>query len=362
MQPAGVRPVAVLPELYMPPSGFVVTPVLAHWERPAPVAPVDPAETAAVARVPVPSWPIRRTGSRCGTRRATSAPAFAVPGHAGLGVHGWPAGRAAAAGRLGASLGPPGSAISTPLGRSARLARQPTAATAAAAALADVRPRGELGRPGRARARRAGRGISGWRQGVRSGAAVLRRRARRGGHRGAARAAAGAGHRLDADPGRASVTVVVLLIALGETIGVLLVAGSGDRIRRQHVASGGQRARCGGAGGDRGGGRLAGRAAARLRGLPCAGRRGPRLRGAAGGGHRDAVRSPAAAGRAALGCSTSPGSPRCSPVQRDADHRGRSARPGAGQLARGAARLRRACSRSAAGPRPAPGSSRAPVS
>lgn len=46
-----VRPVAVLPQLYLPPSDFVVTPVLGHWERPGPVAPVDRRETAAVARV-----------------------------------------------------------------------------------------------------------------------------------------------------------------------------------------------------------------------------------------------------------------------------------------------------------------------
>ncbi len=50
---AGVRPLALLPELYVPVSGFVVTPVLAYWEQPSPVAPVDSAETAAVARVPV---------------------------------------------------------------------------------------------------------------------------------------------------------------------------------------------------------------------------------------------------------------------------------------------------------------------
>ena len=50
---SGVRPLAVMPELYVPVSGFVVTPVLAYWEQPSPVAPVDPAETAAVARVPV---------------------------------------------------------------------------------------------------------------------------------------------------------------------------------------------------------------------------------------------------------------------------------------------------------------------
>ncbi|MCR3747365.1 NUDIX hydrolase [Lentzea californiensis] len=50
---SGVRPLATLPELYVPVSGFVVTPVLAYWEQPSPVAAVDPAETAAVARVPV---------------------------------------------------------------------------------------------------------------------------------------------------------------------------------------------------------------------------------------------------------------------------------------------------------------------
>ncbi len=48
-----VRPVAVMPQLYLPPSDFVVTPVMGHWERPGPVAPMDPGETAAVARVPL---------------------------------------------------------------------------------------------------------------------------------------------------------------------------------------------------------------------------------------------------------------------------------------------------------------------
>jgi 8-oxo-dGTP pyrophosphatase MutT (NUDIX family) len=46
-----VRPVAVLPPQYVPPSRFVVTPVLGHWERPGPVAPVDHRETVAVSRV-----------------------------------------------------------------------------------------------------------------------------------------------------------------------------------------------------------------------------------------------------------------------------------------------------------------------
>lgn len=53
LEPAGVVPLALLPELFIPPSGFVVTPVLAHWARPSPVRAVDHAETAQVLRVPI---------------------------------------------------------------------------------------------------------------------------------------------------------------------------------------------------------------------------------------------------------------------------------------------------------------------
>jgi 8-oxo-dGTP pyrophosphatase MutT (NUDIX family) len=35
LDPAGVVPLAVLPDLFIPPTGFVVTPVLAHWADPA---------------------------------------------------------------------------------------------------------------------------------------------------------------------------------------------------------------------------------------------------------------------------------------------------------------------------------------
>ncbi len=51
--PSSVLPAALLPELFLPPSGFVVRPVLAYWREPGEVTPVDPAETAVVARVPV---------------------------------------------------------------------------------------------------------------------------------------------------------------------------------------------------------------------------------------------------------------------------------------------------------------------
>jgi 8-oxo-dGTP pyrophosphatase MutT (NUDIX family) len=53
VDPAGVRPVALLPKIFVPVSGFQVTPVLAHWTTPSTVHAVDPAETAAVARIPI---------------------------------------------------------------------------------------------------------------------------------------------------------------------------------------------------------------------------------------------------------------------------------------------------------------------
>jgi 8-oxo-dGTP pyrophosphatase MutT (NUDIX family) len=53
LDPAGVEVFATLPDLWLPPSGFVVTPVLAWWRSPSPVHAAEPAEVAAVHRVPV---------------------------------------------------------------------------------------------------------------------------------------------------------------------------------------------------------------------------------------------------------------------------------------------------------------------
>ncbi|MFI9455328.1 NUDIX hydrolase [Amycolatopsis sp. NPDC052450] len=53
VEPSGVLPVAIFPELFVPVSAFAVTPVLAYWRTPSPVHAVDPGETAAVARVPI---------------------------------------------------------------------------------------------------------------------------------------------------------------------------------------------------------------------------------------------------------------------------------------------------------------------
>lgn len=53
LDPGGVQIFGVLPKLYIPVSGFVVTPVLGWWRDPSPVRAVDPAETARVFTVTV---------------------------------------------------------------------------------------------------------------------------------------------------------------------------------------------------------------------------------------------------------------------------------------------------------------------
>jgi 8-oxo-dGTP pyrophosphatase MutT (NUDIX family) len=53
LDPSGVQLFGVLPRLYIPVSGFVVTPVLGWWRAPTPVGAVDLAETARVFTVPV---------------------------------------------------------------------------------------------------------------------------------------------------------------------------------------------------------------------------------------------------------------------------------------------------------------------
>jgi 8-oxo-dGTP pyrophosphatase MutT (NUDIX family) len=53
LDPAGVQVVAELPALYLPPSNFVVTPVLAWWTQPSPISVVDHLEVARVVRAPL---------------------------------------------------------------------------------------------------------------------------------------------------------------------------------------------------------------------------------------------------------------------------------------------------------------------
>lgn len=53
LRPEGVDVLATFPDLWLPPSGFVVTPVLAWWREPTPVRVMDPGEVASVHRVPI---------------------------------------------------------------------------------------------------------------------------------------------------------------------------------------------------------------------------------------------------------------------------------------------------------------------
>jgi len=80
LDPAGVRPLALLPRLHIPVSGFHVTPVLAHWEKPSRVWAVDLAESAAVARAPLSE--LADPANRFTLRHPSgfTSPAFALPG------------------------------------------------------------------------------------------------------------------------------------------------------------------------------------------------------------------------------------------------------------------------------------------
>lgn len=53
LDPSGVAVFAELPELWLPPSNYAVTPLLAWWERESPVWAAEPSEVHAVHRVPI---------------------------------------------------------------------------------------------------------------------------------------------------------------------------------------------------------------------------------------------------------------------------------------------------------------------
>lgn len=53
VEPAGVEVLAEMPQLWLPPSNFAVTPVVAWWREPSTVSVVEPAEVHAVFRVPL---------------------------------------------------------------------------------------------------------------------------------------------------------------------------------------------------------------------------------------------------------------------------------------------------------------------
>lgn len=80
LDPLGVQLFAQLPALYIPISGFVVTPVLGWWRRESPVAVVDPAETGAVFRVPLTELVDPANRAKLRHPSGFTGPAFQVAG------------------------------------------------------------------------------------------------------------------------------------------------------------------------------------------------------------------------------------------------------------------------------------------
>ncbi|GLZ40961.1 CoA pyrophosphatase [Actinokineospora sp. NBRC 105648] len=80
VDPTGVRPVALLPRLHVPVSGFDVAPVLAHWVTPSPVRAVSATETQAVARIPLSHLADPANRFRVSHPGGYVGPAFAAPG------------------------------------------------------------------------------------------------------------------------------------------------------------------------------------------------------------------------------------------------------------------------------------------
>jgi 8-oxo-dGTP pyrophosphatase MutT (NUDIX family) len=80
VDPAGVEVFALLPTVVVPPSRFVVTPVLAWWREPHAVAPVDHVEVAAVERISVAD--LVAPANRCSVRlrEGLTGPGFRVGG------------------------------------------------------------------------------------------------------------------------------------------------------------------------------------------------------------------------------------------------------------------------------------------
>jgi 8-oxo-dGTP pyrophosphatase MutT (NUDIX family) len=78
VEPDGVRVVATLPELYLPPSDRLVVPVVAWWDDPREVTVGDPREVARVARVPLDELADPRNRFRIRHSSGYVGPAFGV--------------------------------------------------------------------------------------------------------------------------------------------------------------------------------------------------------------------------------------------------------------------------------------------
>jgi 8-oxo-dGTP pyrophosphatase MutT (NUDIX family) len=80
IDPAELFVVAELPAIFLPPSGFVVTPVLAWWPEPRLLQPADPAEVARVALIPIAELSAPANRFRVRHPSGWMAPGFEVDG------------------------------------------------------------------------------------------------------------------------------------------------------------------------------------------------------------------------------------------------------------------------------------------
>jgi 8-oxo-dGTP pyrophosphatase MutT (NUDIX family) len=80
LDPSTVEVLGILPALWLPPSGFVVHPVVAWWREPHPVDVVDFGEVAAVVRVPITELTDPENRFRVVHPSGFTGPAFQVGG------------------------------------------------------------------------------------------------------------------------------------------------------------------------------------------------------------------------------------------------------------------------------------------
>jgi 8-oxo-dGTP pyrophosphatase MutT (NUDIX family) len=80
LDPSTVEVIGVLPALFLPPSGFVVRPVVGYWRDPHDVDVVDVNEVAAVVRVPIAELADPANRYRVGHPSGYVGPAFSVRG------------------------------------------------------------------------------------------------------------------------------------------------------------------------------------------------------------------------------------------------------------------------------------------
>lgn len=80
VNPADVTVIGLLPRLFVPVSGFIVTPVVAFWDRPGPVYAADPLEVADVLRIPIADFVNPANRVRWRHPRGYMGPGFEVGG------------------------------------------------------------------------------------------------------------------------------------------------------------------------------------------------------------------------------------------------------------------------------------------